>query len=256
MKKNIYLTIIWTITIFCMIGGSFYHMLGWGEQFFNDIGLDLGMSSAKTDNNVELNAFDSISFDIDIAEVTITTGDTYQLSYTSTKNLVPEYEVKDNTLHITQISKNRHYPRRNGHDNCSISITVPKDTVLSKISGNCDMGDFDIMELNATDIDITCNLGDISITDTTAATMTIDCNLGNCEIYKSAFDSLTAFNDMGNIEVAGISSPLSDYTIDCSVSMGAVEVNGTDYFSTYEQEGTTDKKIKLDNSMGSIEISN
>lgn len=255
MKKNIYLTTIWIITIFCMIGGSCYHIMGWGEQFFNDIKLDLGMTSAKTDNNTELSAFDNISFDIDISEVIITTGDTYQLSYTSTKNLVPEYEVKDNTLHITQTSKNRYYPRRNGHDNCSISITVPRDAVLSKISGNCDMGDLEIIELNAEDIDITCDLGNISITDTTADTMTIDCNLGNCEIYKCAFNSLTASNDMGNIEATGISTPLSDYTIDCSVSMGAVEINGKDYYSHYEQEGTTDKKIKLENSMGSIEIS-
>ena len=253
MKKNIYLTVIWIVTIFCIIGGSFYHIMGWGEDFFEDFGLGSSLKGKTYTYNDAVDAFNSISLDIDLSEVNIVTGDKYGLSYECTKNVVPDFQVEDGTLCIIQNSKNPHFPRRNGNDNCIITITVPKETELSRISGGCDLGDVEFTGLTVDEIDIECNMGQAVITDVTASSITCACALGNCEISGCSFDNLTVDNDLGNIEVYS-KNPLTDYTMDLSVSMGGIEVDGEDYGTRYKQKGDKDKNIKLTNSMGSIEI--
>lgn len=253
MKKNIYLTIIWIVTIFCIIGGSFYHIMGWGEGFLGHFGLDSSLKSKINTYNDAVDAFDSISLDVDLSEVNIVTGDKYGFSYECTNNLIPDFKVKDGTLSIVQTSKNPHFPRRNGNDNCIITITVPKEAELSCISGDCDLGDVEITGLTVDEIDIECDLGQAVITDVTAQSITCVCNLGNCEINECSFDNLDVDNDMGGIEVYS-KNPLTDYGMDLSVSMGEIEVDGEDYGTHYKQKGGKDKNINLTNSMGSISI--
>lgn len=249
MKKNIYLTVIWIVTIFCIIGGSFYHIMGWGEDF----GLGSSLKGKTYTYNDAVDAFDSISLDVDLSEVNIVAGDKYGLSYECAKNLVPDFNVKDGTLCIIQNSKNPHFPRRNGNNNSIITITVPKETELSRISGGCDLGDMEITGLVVDEIDIECDMGLAAITDVTASSITCDCSLGECKISGCSFDNLTVDNDLGNIEVYS-KNPLTDYAMDLSVSMGVIEVDGEDYGTHYKQKGDKDKNIKLSNSMGSISI--
>lgn len=253
MKKNIYLTVIWIVTIFCIIGGSCYHIMGWGERFWEHFEQGSLLRGKAYTYNDTLDEFDSISLNVDLSEVNIVTGDKYGLSYKCTKNLVPDFKVKDGTLSLIQNSKNPHFPRRNGNDNCIITITVPKEAKLSRISGGCDLGDVEFDGLTVDEIDIECDLGQAVISDVTASSITCDCNLGNCEITECSFDNLTVNNDMGNIEVVSKNS-LNDYIMDLSVSMGGIEVNGEDYGTHYKQKGDQDKKIELTNSMGSISV--
>lgn len=251
MKKNIYLVIIWVITILAIVLGTIYHMTDWGDKLLGRAGIKTYSMNQELDNTLE--AFDNISFDVDIAEIKIQTGDQYHIFCKSTKNLIPKCEVKNATLHLTQNSKNPHFPRRNGNDNCEIVITIPKDVTLSDITGNCNLGDLRINELTADTISVTCNLGEAIFSNVTAQAITCECNLGNCEIHDCSFDNLKADNDMGNVEVTS-SQPLSDYSMDLSVSMGGIEVNGEDYTSHYKQKGESDKTITISNNMGSIEV--
>lgn len=250
MKKSIYLTIIWIITIFCIMGGTCYHIMGWGESFFNHFNLS---DSKKLSGQETLDTFDSISFDIDLSEVYIVSGSEYQLSYSCTNNQLVKYKVVDGTLTVTESSNNSHYPRRNGNDNCSITITVPRDAALSSVTGECRLGDVELSGLTAEAIDISCNLGEASITDVTASSIDCSCDLGNCEIDNCSFDNLTVHNSLGNVEVQS-RELLSNYTLDLSVSMGEIEINDTSYFSRFQQDGDKDKCIKITCDMGSIEL--
>lgn len=250
MKKSIYLTIIWIITIFCIIGGSCYHIMGWGERFFEHF--DAG-SSMKTSEDETLDAFEEISFDIDLSEVEIVTGNNYHISYKCTKNQVVEYEVKNGILTVTETSNNPHFPKRNGNDDCMIIITVPRDAAMSVISGNCNLGDVELEGLTAEKIDVSCDMGDLSCNNVTASSIICNCNLGNCEIDDCIFDNLTATNDLGNVELSS-NQRLSDYTMDLLVSLGAIEINDTTYTSQFKQDGDKDKCIKITCSMGNIEI--
>lgn len=250
MKKNIYLTIIWSITILAIIAGTFYHTTEWGARLLDRFGLK---DTYKVQNfNEGLDTFDKICFDVDMAEIEITEGLDFHISYETTKNLIPEYEVKNGTLEVNQTSKNSHFPKRNGNDNCTIIITVPEGTSLSDISCSCDIGDIQLDKLTTENISIACDMGDITLSDLSAATITCECNMGSCEISDCSFDKLIADNNMGDIELTG-NLILSDYTMECSISMGNIEINGKDYHS-YNQKGDTDKTITLSNNMGSIEV--
>lgn len=251
MKKNIYLTIIWVITIFAIIAGTFYHSTGWGEKFFDKLGIKTPSHTQHFDES--LDTFDRISFDADLSEIEIKTGNDYHISYECTENLIPEYEVKNGTLQVTQTSKNPHFPNRNGSDNCEIIITVPQDASLSDITGYCDLGDVELNNLTADNISITCDLGEASLSNVSATSITCDCNLGSCEIDDCYFDNLSINNDLGSVEVSGNIS-LTDYTMKLTASMGGIEINDKDYHSSYEQKGDTDKTITISCNMGSIEI--
>lgn len=251
MKRNIYLTIIWIITILAIIFGTFYHATDWGEKVFDELGIKTRYHSQHFDE--ALDSFDRISFDVDLSEVEIITGNDYHISYKCTENVVPECEVKDGTLQVTQTSKNPHFPKRNGHDNCEIIITVPRDASFSDITGYCDLGDVELNNLTADNISITCDLGEASLSNVSATSITCDCDLGNCEIDDCYFDNLDVNNSMGSVEVSG-NIPLSDYTMKLSASMGGIEVNDRDYHSSYEQMGNKNKTIAISCSMGSIEI--
>ncbi len=250
MKKNIYLIIIWSISIVAIVAGTLYHTTEWGDKFFGRLGLK---SSHKVQTYEEtLEPFDKISFDLDLSEIEITEGNDYHISCESSQNLLPKYEVKNGTLVITQTSQKHSFWRNSGNENCTIVLTVPKDATFSSISGDCNLGDVQLSNLTADTLSITCNMGAIACSNLASSSITCECNLGDCEIKDCSFDILEADNDMGNIEVDG-SFTLSDYTIDCSVSLGGIEVNGNDY-NSFQQKGNTDKTMTLYNNMGSIEI--
>lgn len=251
MKKNIYLTTIWVITIFAIIAGTFYHTTDWGEKFFDKLGIKTPGHSQHFEETVD--TFEKISFDVDLSEIEIRTGNDYRISYKCTENLIPEYEVKNGILQVTQTSKNPHFPKRNGNDNCTIIITIPQDASLLDITGYCDLGDVELNNLTADNISITCDLGEIVLSNVSATSITCDCDLGDCEIDNCSFDNLTIDNDLGSVEVSGIFH-LSEYTMNLSASMGGIEVNDNDYRSSYEQEGNKDKIITISCNMGSIEV--
>lgn len=252
MKKSIYLTVIWIITIFCIIIGSGYRFMGWGQDFFEHF--ETGTSrSGKINNQKTLDEFHNISFDIDLSEVTIEVGSSYDISYHCTKNQVVEYKVENDTLIVTETSKNPHFPKRNGNDNCDIVITVPRDAQLSKVSGSCDLGDVELSGFTAEKVDISCDLGAASVLDVTASSIVCECNLGSCEIEDCVFDDLTVNNDLGNVDLSG-NGILSDYTLDLQVSLGSIEVNDDVYSSQYRRDGDSDKNIKITCNMGSIVI--
>ncbi|MBO4997628.1 MAG: DUF4097 family beta strand repeat protein [Lachnospira sp.] len=250
MKKNIYLVIIWVITIMAIILGTLFHMTDWGVEVADNVGIKR-YETQKLDDTLQ--AFDKISFEIDLAEIRIETGEKYHIFCESTRNVIPEYELDGTTLHITQTSKNRFFPKRNGHDNCIIVITVPSDATISDITGDCAMGDFRMDGFAADTISVTCNMGEAILTNVTAKDITCECNMGSCEIKDCSFDNLMVDNDMGNVEVTS-SQSLSDYTMELSVSMGSIEVDGKDYTSHYEQDGEKDKTITITNNMGSVEV--
>lgn len=251
MKKNIYLVIIWVITILAIVFGTLFHMTDWGDSVGDRVGIKAYTKEQRFDDT--LKAFDRISFEADLAEIKIEAGEEYHIFCESTDNVIPEYELDGTTLKITQTSKNRYFPRRNGHDNCIIVITVPRDVTLADISGDCSMGDVQMGGFAADTISVDCNMGEAVLTDVTAKDIICECNMGSCEIKECSFDNLEVHNDMGNVEVSS-SQPLSDYTMELSVSMGSITVDDKDYTSHYEQEGEKDKTITISNNMGAVEL--
>lgn len=117
-----------------IITGTLYHTSDWGEKFFDKFGIKFSSHTQHFDET--LDAFDKISFDVDLSEIKIITGNGYHISYKCTENLTPEYEIKEGTLYVTQTSQNPHFPKRNGNDNCEIIITISCNMGSIELEGN------------------------------------------------------------------------------------------------------------------------
>ena len=108
MKKNIYLTILTIVTVLCIIGGTCYHVIGWGVSlaehfvpFFKSQQEETSTKQSSADNT-KLDAFSNISVDVKVMDLTLTKGSDFSISYSASEKLVPEYDVDDGTLVLTQ----------------------------------------------------------------------------------------------------------------------------------------------------------
>ena len=107
-KKNLYLILLSIITLVSAIIGILIHVIipagSWFANFDEHFDSDDFIAGSTTYE--ELDAFQSIDFDINVADITITNGDTYSISYqTRKKALIPSYEIKDGTLYVKQASE-------------------------------------------------------------------------------------------------------------------------------------------------------
>lgn len=105
MKRSVWIMIITVITACCVIGGTFYHIFRYEKGFWGN--------GEITDMSLDLEAFDALSVDADLMDVTIAAGERFHLSCQHTDGLGITYEVKDGKLAIRQ----RAYRRRLGVNN-------------------------------------------------------------------------------------------------------------------------------------------
>ena len=100
MKRAIYLVVITTITIGCVIYGA-YNFSNGGPLFSFGIG-----DSNKIEKSVTLEAFERIHVDADVLDFTVKEGATYALDYKGSENMVLSYRVDNGELVISQKKKN------------------------------------------------------------------------------------------------------------------------------------------------------
>ena len=179
-KKNLYLILLTIITIASAIIGILIHVIipagSWFADFDEHFDSDDYIAGSTTSE--ELDAFQSIDFDVNVADITITSGDTYSISYkTRKKELIPSYEIKDGTLYVTQASAETLHGLTN-NASCTLMITVPKNTVLSQITGKSAVGDFTMENTSAIQMDVSVNVGDTELNDVVLQQATIGSDVG------------------------------------------------------------------------------
>lgn len=260
MKKNVYLTILVVITVFCIICGSVWHVVGWGFSLFEDVADQIFDSDSKSESAgptisshpVALDEFTAISVDVRVMSLTIEPGDEASISYRCSKKLTPDYYVDGGTLYITQSGKG---PTWWGSSKCSVTLTVPADQYYTMLEITADVGDINIKGLSGEAMQMNADVGDINIKNCEFADMDIQADVGDVDVTKCAFQLLAIDNSVGDIEVSSIDD-LSDYYIDMSTSIGEVEVNDHSFRRSYTQDGSSKQKsITLTNDTGDIELS-
>lgn len=251
MKKKIYLMVISVITIACVTVGIMYHMFNFGRNSRWFSWMDFTGDRISDTKNIEINDTNiEVIVDLKVATLNIRTGQQFGVSYECSEKLVPEVNYGDGTLILTQKDVSTALV---GKSKCKITLTVPKDVTIKRLGLEVDLGDLNINSINAEITDITCAMGDIDIENCSLGAVNITCNMGDCDMEYSSFTSLDAKMDMGDIEVKG-NRDLDDYSIDVSCSMGDIEVNGRDYRTSFRQEGNEETYIRINNSMGDIDL--
>lgn len=279
MKKNVYLIILTLVTVICIIGGTCYHLVGWGVSFLSHLPFasfysdsDDTESSGTTlsTGTVLLPSFNTVKIDSKVMNLSIEKGDDYSIQCDADEKLNPKYEIKDNTLIVSQKQKIKvHNFMKN--PKCSVHITIPEDTTLELINIDGATGDISLSNLDVTtlkidnsvgdvkmdnckiaSIGIDTSTGDVKLNDCEANEIDVDTSVGDTVIKDNIFEKLYVDGSVGDVKVSS-SKDLSDYAYDLDTSIGDVSINGVSHKKEYQQEGTGGK-ITVDNSTGDISI--
>lgn len=279
MKKNVYLIILTLVTVICIIGGTCYHLVGWGVSFLSHLPFayfysdsDDTESSGTTisTGTVSLPSFNTVKIDSKVMNLSIEKGDDYSIQCDADEKLNPKYEIKDNTLIVSQKQKIKvHNFMKN--PKCSVHITIPEDTTLELINIDGATGDISLSNLDVTtlkidnsvgdvkmdnckiaSIGIDTSTGDVKLNDCEANEIDVDTSVGDTVIKDNIFEKLYVDGSVGDVKVSS-SKDLSDYAYDLDTSIGDVSINGVSHKKEYQQKGTGGK-ITVDNSTGDISI--
>lgn len=270
MNKTIYLILLSVVTIICILLGSIYHLSGW---FLPDSKLGGTVETYEG----ELEAFDSIKIDADIADVKLETGDTYSLSYECSSELVPEVTVEHNTLTLTQPNTPHNWKnwKKINKAKCKITLTLPSDAVIDEGNIYSSVGNITIKDMQAKDMTLEASVGEINLSSCTfqhsdftanvGNLETEDCDLGNGKVTADvgnislshcSFTNLDVTNSTGNISL-DTALDLTNYDISMSTDFGSLTINGDAKKKSFAQaakDSSTTNKLTIENSLGNIDV--
>lgn len=268
MKKQTFIILISCVTILCVCFGIAHHIKKernfiktYSKEFNQNFGefiekfdnaFNKGSKSSNNNFNFSIEDdddddtegnyhneltginFSKININADIMGVTIERGDSYSVKAKYNKKyLAPQFQVDDDELNIKQHG-NTKVRIGSGNKNCKLIITVPYGTVLDEIEIGIDVG---AVEISGFDI----KKGKIST------------DVGAVNLDKVDFDNLKIDTDVGAVGVK-LLNDIKDYTINLSTDVGAVEVGGANYKRSYNQNGATNKTLKINTDVGAISI--
>jgi hypothetical protein len=211
----------------------------------------------KNSESIPLSTFTAIEADCDVMALTILPGDSYTIRYSANEKLIPEFQVENGTLTLTQ---NALHTISFGSKKCSVTITVPYSTALDSADISTDVGDIVLRELQLASLSLTADVGDIDLAFCQFGDVTLTANVGDIDLDNSTFTSLSATADVGDVSVdlgevsTDAASNLDTYTMQLSTDIGEVEVNNTDCRRNYVQTGTADHSVTIEVSTGNIKV--
>ena len=249
--KVVYLITIGVIATACVIFGIVFRLGKGINTLFN--GIHIGKSNLEVElNNATDNddlvsksssvydGFSSIDVDIDLGKVNISEGDSFKVDFDYVGIEEPEILVDGDHLIIEQSSQVDvslfSFPKTmNGH----IDIEVPKGTVLDVIKIDTDLGEINIKDVAAGDIDVNAALGNIDIETASGNSLSVDAEMGDIKVEADYYNQYNFEESMGNIRIKGDGGSLV-----ANDSMGNIEIEGEI------------SDIRANSSMGDVEVDN
>ncbi len=264
--KKIYLFVIITITVLCVIIGSIVHVTGFlvrigrGAEMFG-----FGKNAKKVTETLSEGDFSELSVDLDLGNIVIKSGDG-NVEWNGSEELKPEVSAENGKLKIKQ--KDGRLLTGAALNN-TLTISVP--SALKKLDVKSDMGNLDVSGITAGKTDLKVSAGNITIKDAGLGDLEADANAGDIRFdslsaekaefdsnagnikgsVSGSFKSLKADTDLGNIELK-LDCARSELTLDLKTDLGNVTVNGEKTGSG--KNGSGSSSVKADTDMGNINI--
>lgn len=255
--KKVYLILITVLTIFCIIGGTVYHVAGFACDILPGVKLafDNKRSGAADVDNEKTGAFSSVALEANAINVTVEQGKDYALKYEGSDSLRPSYDLSDGVLTVRQrVTDKKSWIGLSGHES-ELTITVPEGTALDSLRIDNKAGNIKADGIVTGDADISVNAGNVDVDGCTInGTGKIQLNAGNAELHDTVLKEIDISNNMGNITVEGLKN-ISDYTVDASADLGNVDVGSGSYRGECHIDGKSGMTIKASTNMGNVEIS-
>lgn len=234
----------------------------------------------------DIDSFDSISADIDFAEVNIVRSNRYGIEYRFPMDSALSYEVDDDELKVETNKRDIKdwsftlFSIKNKIDGKLIpmlNIYIPADARLENIdidlSGGVirvptlkaeeiylknSFGSVELSDLESEELRINVSSGNITGNDILTEDANISSSLGNIEINEMVAEDLKMKFSSGNISVGNIKAESAD--INCTY--GAIELGGvagdelfiSSASGAIEASNVSSKKIEAESSFGAINI--
>ena len=212
--KRIYLIVIWVITLFAVLFGI-YRFVGTGHG--NVFSFGKGNTVTKT---ADL-ASDVTELDVDIeaGNVIIEEGDEPAVTYTFSEKA--DIDISQDNGKVTFKQNGDDYSMFSfGNVKRQVTITVPRERQLARISTKIDAGNVDINNIKCNDMEILLDAGNLKINNATARNLTAEVDSGNITV-KGDIENIDATVDMGNIDINGNTD-----SINAEVDMGNISADG------------------------------
>lgn len=237
MKKQIYLCVLWVVTILIIIliatnkmTGIHFHVTdgNWDVSTKSDRNYDSKYAD-KIDETLQ--KFENIDVNSNVMELTVKPGREFHIYSTyNNQRYMPEFDVKNGTLHVRQ-----NFPKSHtGNINCKVEITIPENTVLDNI-------------------DIKNNVGEINLKNFEAKEIKAETNVGEISVDSLDFNNLKLENNVGEISIHTLESS-DKYNIVAKTDVGDVSVDGRSHKRRYEQNNGSRKNIKAVANVGEVSI--
>ena len=247
---KIYITILSIITVIAVLVGIYIHVFrGFSSGRTRTVEGKQSLEGRITDIEVENDA----------ADITIDYGDELAVSYNLPEKEIPVISLKDGKLSIKN-TKHKWYDSTAltlGNLNRYISITIPRNSEISKISAVADAGNINIYNITAKKLSVITDAGNISLKDTKLTDTKIEVDAGNVKMDDSETDTFKVDVDAGNITLNSVIIQDIDAELDAgnikakdsTIRKGRIE---TDFGNIVLNGDIGDVKTKTD--AGNIEV--
>ena len=222
MKKRIYLSIIYFITLICIIIG----VLGNVFNISPFTRMTMASSGKYIENSSIYDNVSDISVDMNLGSVEIKKGSKLEVIYTGAEKFKPTVSVSGTSLNIEQHVK-VHLMTNIKNSDCTLTITIPDNISLNSIQADLNMGDMDVNNIHASSADFSVDMGSLKIADSSIKNITADNNMGDIKLTNCGSDVLNLSVDMGSLKISGMD--IDKYSANLSVDLGDIKVNDSTY---------------------------
>ena len=265
--KKIYLSVIITITVLCVIIGSIVHVTGFLVRIGKAADMfSFGKNATKVTETLSEGEFSELDIDLDLGNVVIKSG-SGSVEWSGAEELKPVVSTDNGKLRIKQ--KDGKFLKGAALNN-TLTVSVP--SALKKLDIESDMGNLNVTGISAAktdlqvaagnivlndaelgDLEAKANAGDIKFDSLSAEKAEFDSNAGNIEgSVTGSFKSLKADTDLGNVTLK-LDCARSDLALDLKTDLGNVIVNGDKTGNGKNGSGSSTVKVNTD--LGNINIS-
>lgn len=179
MSKRIYLSIIYFITLICIIIG----VLGNVFNISPFTRITMASSGKYIENSSTYDNVSDISIDMNLGSVEIKKGTKLEVIYTGAEKFKPAVSVSGTSLNIEQHVK-VHLMTNIKNSDCTLTITIPDNVSLNSIQADLNMGDMSVNDINASSADFSVDMGSLKIADSAVKNLTADVNMGDIKINR------------------------------------------------------------------------
>ncbi|MGL4343582.1 MAG: DUF4097 family beta strand repeat-containing protein [Cellulosilyticaceae bacterium] len=203
-----------------------------------------------------LAAFSDMNLNIGLAEVEIVSGENYSIAVNHDQNAEVSYEVRDNTLYVTQ--KNVKFKMGIGVgsiDQGNIRITVPTDKPITVCEVQAGIGTLRVEDIYVSRMNIMGGLGDIYTRELKAQDLTVIGGMGDIEVRGTFEGDINVTGGLGDITLTtAVDEEFYNYNITRGLGTFYFNNRKVDYFDENNGEGKGPYTMKIECGMGNLKI--